>query len=66
MAFGGQNPIQRWDSSQIENEEEEECWQDGVTREKERQEWREQRMPKVLPPYSGKKVTWKKHIRERW
>ena len=26
---GGQNPIQRWDCSQIENEEEEESWQEG-------------------------------------
>ena len=25
----GQNPIQRWDCSQIENEEEEESWQEG-------------------------------------
>ena len=29
MAFDRQNPIQRWDSSQIENEEEEESWQEG-------------------------------------
>ena len=28
MAFDRQNPIQRWDSSQIENEEEE-SWQEG-------------------------------------
>ena len=27
MAFERQNPIQRWDSSRIENEEEEESWQ---------------------------------------
>ena len=26
---GGQNPIQRWDCSQIENDEEEESWQEG-------------------------------------
>ena len=26
----GQNPIQRWDCSQTENEEEEESWQDGA------------------------------------
>ena len=30
MVFGGQNPIRRWDSSQIENEEEEESWKEGV------------------------------------
>ena len=29
MAFEGQNRKQRWDSSQIENEEEEESWQEG-------------------------------------
>ena len=29
MAFERQNPIQRWDSSQIESEEEEESWQEG-------------------------------------
>ena len=29
MALKGQNTIQRWDSSQIENEEEEEGWQEG-------------------------------------
>ena len=25
----GQNPIQRWDCSQLENEEEKESWQEG-------------------------------------
>ena len=29
MALEGQNPVQRWSSSQIENEEEEESWQEG-------------------------------------
>ena len=29
MALEGQNPIRRWDCSQIENEDEEESWQEG-------------------------------------